>query len=291
VKSLMPEKMNELLFQYIMDNAPRMTEAWLDSRGDVNGGYSIYSRNTSSEIESKLRRQNHEFIESIAHVLICKDNFAERGTRWAEKVAEERVELGTSVHEVVQQFSVFRRVLWTFIEKFINENHAEVSQVVVWSKELNSGFDSVIEKFTELYHTKTKESLSKQENLIKSITSPVIPVTENVAIFPLLGNLNITIAEGLAETVLHQCTNYHISKLFIDISGVGTIDTMIANQIFQMISSLKLIGVEAYLSGIRPELAMTAVHLGIDFKEYPSYSSLKQALKENGFRVENVIVK
>ncbi|WP_421384959.1 STAS domain-containing protein [Bacillus salacetis] len=287
----MPEIKNQQLFEYIIDNASRMTDAWLDSRGDTIGGYSIYAKNTSAEVESKLRNQNHEFIESIAHVFICKDNFAEKGNQWAEKIAEERVELGTSIYEVVQQFSIFRRILWTFIEKFIQKNEPEISKVMEWSQELNSGFDTVIEKFTELYHLKMKESLSKQENLIRSIVSPVIPVTENVAIFPLLGNLNITIAEGLAESVLQQCSKYHITKLFIDISGVGTIDTMIANQIFQMISTLKLIGVEAYLSGIRPELAMTAVHLGIDFKEYPSYSSLKQALKENGFHVENVLAK
>lgn len=282
----MQEKNNRLLFQYIIDNAHKMTDAWLDCRKHC-AGFSVYAKNTSSEIESKLRSQNSEFIESLAYVLICKDNFGERVDRWAEKIAHERVELGTSINEIVQQFGIFRKIFWDFIEKFIHQNHTEVPQVLEWSRELNSGFDSVIEKFTELYHVKTKESLSKQENLIKAIISPVIPVTESAAIFPLLGNLNITIAEGLADSVLEQCTKYNITKLFIDISGVGTIDTMIANQIFQMISSLKLIGVEAFLSGIRPELAMTAVHLGIDFKEYPSYSSLKQALKENGLHVES----
>ncbi|MGM0844780.1 MAG: STAS domain-containing protein [Bacillota bacterium] len=284
----MQENNNQLLFQYILDNAENMTNVWLESREHSNG-YSVYAKNTSTEIESKLRSQNSEFIESLAYVFICKENFRGRGDKWAEKIAHDRVELGTSIFEVVQQFSKFRRIVWSFIEKFIYENKTEVSKVIEWSKELNYGFDSVIEKFTKLYHIKNREAFSKQENLIKAITSPVIPVTETVAIFPLLGNLNITIAEGLADSVLQQCTNFNVSKLFIDISGVGTIDTMIANQIFQMISSLKLIGVEAYLSGIRPELAMTAVHLGIDFKEYPSYSSLKQALKENGLQIENYI--
>ncbi|WP_113928563.1 STAS domain-containing protein [Bacillus sp. P14.5] len=265
-----------------------MTDDWLDSRKD-SSGYSVYSKNASAEMESTLRSQNSEFIESLAYVFICKDNFGEKVVLWAEKIAQERVKNGTSIFEVVQQFGIFRRILWRYIEKFINDHNPETPQVLEWSRELNSGFDSVIEKFTEIYHAKTKESLSKQENLIKAIISPVIPVTESVAIFPLLGNLNITIAEGLADSVLEQCTKYNITRLFIDISGVGTIDTMIANQIFQMICSLKLIGVEAYLSGIRPELAMTAVHLGIDFKDYPSYSSLKQALKENGLHVESLI--
>ncbi|WP_456271271.1 STAS domain-containing protein [Bacillus sp. AK031] len=276
-----------MLFQYIIDHSGKMTDKWLDSRKESTG-YSVYAKNTSTEIESKLRSQNTEFIEGIAHVFICKDKFAEKVQQWAEKIAHERVELGTSIYEVVQQFRIFRKIFLEILESYILENNIEISKTMEWNKELNDGFDLVIEEFTHLYHFKTKESLSKQERLIKAITSPVIPVTDTVAIFPLLGNLNITIAEGLSDSVLEQCNKFNISKLFIDISGVGTIDTMIANQLFQMISSLKLIGVAAYLSGIRPELAMTAVHLGIDFKEYPSYSSLKQALKENGFHVETV---
>ncbi|WP_044022362.1 STAS domain-containing protein [Bacillus sp. SG-1] len=281
----MKEQNNQLLFQYIIENAPNMTNDWLDSREEASG-YSIYSKSASPEVESKLRKHNDELIESIAYIFVSKEKFEDRMIKWTEKIAEERVESGTTLYEVIQKFSIFRRIYWDVIEKFIDKNNIDVQQVVEWSKELNTGIDSIIEKFTEHYNLKTRESFSKQENLIKSITSPVIPVTENVAIFPLLGNLNITIADGLADAVLQQCVKYQISKLFIDISGVGTIDTMIANQLFQMISSLKLIGVEAFLSGIRPELAMTAVHLGINFKEYPSYSSLKQALKENGFQVE-----
>ncbi|WP_409253996.1 STAS domain-containing protein [Bacillus sp. SCS-153A] len=286
----MEENNNQLLFQYIVQSAPSMTNDWLDSR-EESAGYSIYSKSASPEVERKLREHNDELIESIAHIFVSKEKFTEKVNQWAEKIAEERVETKTSLYEVIQKFSIFRRIYWDYIEKFISENVIEATQVVEWSKALNTGIDSIIEKFTEHYHIKTRESFSKQEKLIKSITSPVIPVTENVAIFPLLGNLNITIADGLADSVLQQCTKYNISKLFIDISGVGTFDTMIANQIFQMISSLKLIGVETFLSGIRPELAMTAVHLGINFKEYPSYSSLKQALKENGFQVENVLAK
>jgi rsbT co-antagonist protein RsbR len=279
---------NQLLFQYIIDNSERMTDEWLDSRKESRG-YSVYARNTSAEVESKLRSQNTEFIEGIAHVFICQENFAEKVTQWAEKIAHERVEVGTSIYEVIRQFRIFRKIFLETLESYIMENNVEISKAMEWNKELNSGFDLVVEEFIHLHHVKTKESFSKQESLIRAITSPVIPVTDTVAIFPLLGNVNITIAEGLSDSVLEQCSKCNISKLFIDISGVGTIDTMIANQIFQMISSLKLIGVAAYLSGIRPELAMTAVHLGIDFKEYPSYSSLKQALKENGFHIETVL--
>ncbi|MFP3340442.1 STAS domain-containing protein, partial [Micrococcus sp. SIMBA_131] len=69
-----------------------------------------------------------------------------------------------------------------------------------------------------------------------------------------------------------------VDHLFIDLSGVYLVDTRVAQQIFQLITGLKLIGVTATLSGIRPEIAQTAVQLGIDFGEILITSNLAQAI-------------
>lgn len=95
----------------------------------------------------------------------------------------------------------------------------------------------------------------------------------------LSGIINSSRSKAMFENAMAQATNYSITKLFIDISGVAAIDTMVANQIFQMISGLKLIGVETALSGISPVIAKTAVELGIGFKDTQVYSTLPQALK------------
>ncbi|MER2237059.1 MAG: STAS domain-containing protein, partial [Psychrobacillus sp.] len=73
-----------------------------------------------------------------------------------------------------------------------------------------------------------------------------------------------------------------LDKLFIDISGVSIIDTMVANELYKFMEVLSLLGIRPYISGIRPEVAHTSVQLGLDFGKISTFSSLKQALLRTG---------
>ncbi|MFP3490379.1 STAS domain-containing protein, partial [Staphylococcus sp. SIMBA_130] len=83
------------------------------------------------------------------------------------------------------------------------------------------------------------------------------------ALLPLVGDIDSDRATAIFENTLEGCTTKRVDHLFIDLSGVYLVDTRVAQQIFQLITGLKLIGVTATLSGIRPEIAQTAVQLGI----------------------------
>ncbi|MDF4189845.1 RsbT co-antagonist RsbRB, partial [Ligilactobacillus salivarius] len=74
------------------------------------------------------------------------------------------------------------------------------------------------------------------------------------------------------------CAKRRVEHLLIDLSGVVVVDTMVAHQIFKLIEALNLIGVRSTLSGIRPEIAQTAVQLGIDFSNITIKTNLAQAL-------------
>jgi rsbT co-antagonist protein RsbR len=95
----------------------------------------------------------------------------------------------------------------------------------------------------------------------------------------LIGDIDTIRANCILESTLKQSIELGLQSLIIDLSGVPVMDKMVANQIFNLIASLRLIGIAATLTGIRPEVAQTAVQLGIDFKETPTFGSLKQAIK------------
>nr|WP_249023502.1 STAS domain-containing protein [Planococcus salinarum] len=82
------------------------------------------------------------------------------------------------------------------------------------------------------------------------------------------------------ETALEQSIKQQLDTLYIDLSAVAIIDTMVAQQIFQVMTSLKIIGVQSVLSGIRPEIAQTAITLGIDFKDIKVHANLMRALEK-----------
>ncbi|WP_433750091.1 STAS domain-containing protein [Falsibacillus pallidus] len=276
---------NRDLHQYIMDSSSEMTNEWLASRGDCG---SVYSKNISSHIENRLIEQNRLFIQNVAESFIeNKEEATHNILEWAAAVADDRVNTYTPINETLHQFKIFRLIFLERIERFTEENdQIEIADLLSWNRHLQETFDQIIEKFSEQYFKLTSTRLSAQQQMIHDLSSPIIPVTEEVGILPIIGDIDTERAKKILESTLDQSAEKNLSQLFIDLSGVPIIDTMVAHQIFQIMSSLKLIGVQSILSGIRPEVAQTAVQLGIDFKEVPTHSSLKQALKDHNFLVK-----
>ena len=99
-----------------------------------------------------------------------------------------------------------------------------------------------------------------------------------LALLPLVGDIDTARAKIILENTLKECSQKGVQHLCIDLSGVVIIDTMVAHQIFDLVTSLRLIGVETTISGIRPEIAQTAVQLGLPFNEFRTASSLAHAL-------------
>ncbi|MDP4163739.1 MAG: STAS domain-containing protein, partial [Bacillota bacterium] len=85
-------------------------------------------------------------------------------------------------------------------------------------------------------------------------------------------------AKILKETSLQRCSELGNLYLIMDLSGVPIVDTMVANEIFQVISSLTLIGVETILTGLRPEVAQSMIQLGISFNNVVVKNNLKSAV-------------
>lgn len=81
-----------------------------------------------------------------------------------------------------------------------------------------------------------------------------------------------------------RCVERKITSLVVDLSGVPIVDTMVAQQLYNLSKTLFLLGVKAVFSGIRPDVAQTSIQLGLDFSEYETYGTLKQALENMGVR-------
>lgn len=99
---------------------------------------------------------------------------------------------------------------------------------------------------------------------------------------PIVGDIDTFRSSLLMESVPNTCVEMNIDKLFIDISSVTFMDTMVANELFRLIDVLQLLGIKTVLSGIRPEVAQTSIQLGVNFGSISTFSSLKQALLRTG---------
>lgn len=268
------------LHNYIIGNKEKMTQDWLDSRKTKEG--SMYSASVSPQIEAQLRQQNKAFIEAVSSVFVSEEgDFTVKLEDWVELVATARARQSVPLYEVIAQIRVFRTIYWGYVTGFFNEDPDVGSDdALSWSEVLNDAFDYIIERFAIRHYEADQRMLASQKQMIYELSSPVIPIKKGVGILPLVGDIDTHRAKIILETALEQSIKQKLDTLYIDLSAVAIIDTMVAQQIFQVMDSLKIIGVQSVLSGIRPEIAQTAITLGINFKDIKVHANLMRALEE-----------
>lgn len=268
------------LYDYIIGNKKKMTEEWLASRKQADG--SMYSHDVSPQIEEQLKRHNDAFIEAMTSVFVREDKDSlKEMENWVQTVAAARARQSVPLHEVIAQIRLFRGIYWRYVRNFfIEHEEADLNGALEWAEILNNSFDYIIERFAIHHYEADQRILDSQREMIYELSSPVIPIKKGVGILPLVGDIDTHRAKIILETALEQSMNQQLDTLYIDLSAVAIIDTMVAQQIFQVMASLKIIGVESVLSGIRPEIAQTAITLGIDFKNIKVHANLMRALEQ-----------
>ncbi|WP_251034336.1 STAS domain-containing protein [Priestia megaterium] len=115
---------------------------------------------------------------------------------------------------------------------------------------------------------------------IFELSTPVISISNKVGIVPIVGQVDEYNSSNFAERIMMQAKNLELSCLIIDLSGVPSIDAMMTNELFQVVKMLDLLGIDAIITGIRPEIALTAVQLGIDLDKLRTYGKLKDAVNK-----------
>jgi len=149
--------------------------------------------------------------------------------------------------------------------------------------EVLTRFDSVVDRAVHWlslsYNRMYTLRIGAAEATALELSIPVIKITETIGVIPLVGDMDTKRANELMDKALTLSMKYNLDHVIIDLSGVPIIDTMVADQIFKVVESLKLVGITVCLSGIRSEIAQTMVQLGINFKNLSTYSSLHHAFR------------
>lgn len=277
---------DQLLYQYIIDNIADITEKWFSLRCQLKG--ELYSASHLSEETKTLLTEQHTFTNITIASAFLEDqtDFQENMTKWAQNVAKNRVEQDVQVHEVVEAISNSRISFWDAVVTFIKENQEIVTNEDAdrWNRIVNQSFDKLIIEFSEQYQKFMLMRLTSQQELISELGCPVISIADGIGILPLIGSIDTKRAHVILETVPVRCVERKITSLVVDLSGVPIVDTMVAQQLYNLSKTLFLLGVKAVFSGIRPDVAQTSIQLGLDFSEYETYGTLKQALENMGVR-------
>ncbi|MGI8313566.1 STAS domain-containing protein [Halobacillus mangrovi] len=237
----------------------------------------------AGELSTRLNEKRLEMLKFIAEGLLNKGMYSvERVEQWISETGEIGWEEGVPLQYLQTSMNLLKNAIWyIFEEDRLNQSFSSATILYV-IKTISPLFDTVTSKLSDVYINHHQEEWEKAQEVVEELSVPVVPITKGIAVLPLIGEIDSNRAQLVMETSLQQSTELDLSHLFIDVSGVPVIDTVVAHNIYQVVHALELVGVKTTMTGIRPEIARSVVGMGMKFTEIPTKASLHQALDDIG---------
>ena len=117
----------------------------------------------------------------------------------------------------------------------------------------------------------------RQQQELLELSTPVVRLWEGVLALPLIGTLDSARTQVVMESLLQQIVDTGAAIAIIDITGVPTVDTLVAQHLLKTVAAARLMGADCIISGIRPQIAQTIVHLGVDLGDVTTKATLADA--------------
>ncbi len=132
---------------------------------------------------------------------------------------------------------------------------------------------------TESFIREREQVIVRQQEDMLELSTPVVTLWDGIVALPLIGTLDSARTQVVMETLLQAIVSTNSRVAIIDITGVATVDTLVAQHLLKTITAARLMGAECILSGIRPQIAQTIVHLGINLQEITTKAKLSDAFR------------
>jgi rsbT co-antagonist protein RsbR len=144
---------------------------------------------------------------------------------------------------------------------------------------------------TEAFQQTREEIIARQQQELLELSTPVVQLWDRILALPLVGTLDSERTQVVMESLLERIVETGSEVAIIDITGVPTVDTLVAQHLLKTVAATRLMGADCIISGIRPQIAQTIVHLGVDLgaviTKAPLADAFAFALKMTGARVSS----
>ncbi|PIQ22838.1 MAG: anti-anti-sigma factor [Cytophagales bacterium CG18_big_fil_WC_8_21_14_2_50_42_9] len=260
---------------FLKKNKKQILEAWMTNQLAES---SLRDDLISNE---ELGSQSDELLNTLLQALSSGDLNTESSVfRPVIDILSElsitRARQGFSPRETSLYVMSLKRALYQIMEKELADDPMMLYHESV---ELNNLLDNMSIITIETFIKGREEVILRQTDEISEISTPVIRVWEGILALPIIGTLDSARTQVVMENLLQQIVETGSRIAILDISGVPTVDSLVAQHLIKTVSATRLMGAECIISGIRAEIAQTIVHLGIDLSNIYTKASLASALK------------
>lgn len=228
-----------------------------------------------------LRSQSEEFLNVLVENLTdsniddVRSNDFEAVVDIMNAISISRAKQGFSPRDTGTYVFSLKDSMLTILQQEIKDPQELYVQSLKISKLIDSMGITTFESFIK----GREEIILRQTDEIAEISTPVIRVWDGILALPIIGTLDSARTQIVMESLLQEIVESGSSIAILDISGVPAVDSLVAQHLIKTVSATRLMGAECIISGIRPEIAQTVVHLGIDLTDVITKSTLASALK------------
>lgn len=279
----MPQDQVNSVARIINQNEHAILAEWLEElRKDV----SRTGRMTAAELETQASRFLRHFAEATAAGGSARSEIYGEVRAMIEDIARSRAVQGFTPSESAGFIFSLKYPLFRALARAHGTDTAAIARATV---ELSQALDSLGLYLMEVYQKTREDVIARQQREIAELSTPVVKLAEGILALPLIGTLDSERTQVVMENLLQSLVDNNAEIAIIDITGVPTVDTLVAQHLLKTISAARLMGADCIISGIRPQIAQTMVHLGVELNVV-SKSSLADAFNVALRRVGRTVV-
>ena len=229
--------------------------------------------------ESELAQQSREFLSAFTTAVATDERFEAHGLIWGpvrdflSRISDSRARQGFSPSETATFVLSLKEALFNRLRGATRD--AETLATEIWKVTL---LLDRLGLYTTEVHLKSREStILRQQQEMMELSTPVVTMWEGVLALPLIGTLDSARTQVVMENLLQRIVDTGSSIAILDITGVPTVDTLVAQHLLKTVAAARLMGADCIISGIRPQIAQTIVHLGVDLNSVTTKATLADA--------------
>ena len=191
-------------------------------------------------------------------------------------LSQSRAAQGASAGDTSHFVMSIKKPLFDALQKDLGEDAKGALQAVWIASTL---VDKLAQFTATTYQRSREEVIQRQQQELLELSTPVVKLWEGVLAVPMIGTLDSSRTQLVMESLLTRIVETGSELAIIDITGVPTVDTLVAQHLLKTVTAIRLMGADCIISGIRPQIAQTIVHLGIDLQGITTKATLADALQ------------
>lgn len=259
-----------------------VVESWIEEAGAKDAA----SRRSMEAEAREVSKALHTALSAGGDPLTLQ------GAGWTElrnvleSLSRSRAARGQSAGETSRFMLALKKPLFTGLQQQLGADSAALMEAI-WAA--TTMVDNIAQHTVSTFQQAREDIIKRQQEELLELSTPVIKLWEGVLAVPMIGTLDSNRTQIVMETLLQKIAETESGLAIIDITGVPTVDTLVAQHLLKTVSAIRLMGADCIISGIRPQIAQTIVHLGIDLQGITTKATLADALsvalQKTGWRV------